>query len=196
MYPVNLAFAFPLTFPQNQWTPEVQIPPATGNFLTVHAVVVSPVSEGTVRLNSTNPFEFPLLDPQFLSSEFDQHTIIHAARLARQFVSSSPWADYVESRTGIIGDTDDDEADLLAAARQATVTIWHPMCTARMAPKGSTDGAIDPDLLVKGVSGLRVIDGAALVSLISWSLLSNVLTFALPAGHPGYAPHGPHLPAR
>lgn len=133
--------------------------------MSINSVVVTPTSTGTVILNSTDPFVFPIMNPNFLSTDFDQHVMIEAIRAARSFVTAAPWQDFIVARTGIVGSAGDSDDDLLAAARKTTVSIWHPVCTARMSPKGASFGVLDPDLLVKGVSGLRVIDGSAIVSL-------------------------------
>jgi choline dehydrogenase-like flavoprotein len=44
--------------------------------------------------------------------------------------------------------------------------VFHPTGTAAMSPKGADWGVVDPDLKVKGVEGLRIVDGSVLVS---WS---------------------------
>ncbi|KAJ7881442.1 aryl-alcohol oxidase [Mycena leptocephala] len=37
-------------------------------------------------------------------------------------------------------------------------TVYHPVGTAGMSPKGATWGVVDPDLSVKGLTGLRIVD--------------------------------------
>jgi choline dehydrogenase-like flavoprotein len=130
--------------------------PATNSLLAV----------GTIRLNTSNPFDFPLMDPNFLSTEFDQFTMLYAVKAARRFVQASPWADFITGRFGVAGSADGDEA-ITAAIRAGVVTIWHPTSTARMSPKGANFGVVDPDLLVKGVSGLRIVDASVFVSRLS-----------------------------
>ena len=44
------------------------------------------------------------------------------------------------------------------------MTIFHPTGTSSMSPVGANWGVVDPDLRVKGVSGLRVADLSVLVS--------------------------------
>ncbi|KAJ7652254.1 hypothetical protein B0H17DRAFT_958015, partial [Mycena rosella] len=43
-------------------------------------------------------------------------------------------------------------------------TIFHPLGSARVSAKGAQAGGVDPDLRVKGIAGLRVVDGSVLVS--------------------------------
>jgi choline dehydrogenase-like flavoprotein len=58
----------------------------------------------------------------------------------------------------------DEELDEYVRANSAT--IFHPVGTAAMSPKGAEWGVVDPDLKVKGVKGLRVVDASVLVSVL------------------------------
>ena len=118
---------------------------------------------GSVTINSTDPFTFPLIDPAFLTSPFDQQVILSAVHAARQFVSQAPWDGYVLSRYGIVGEVETDD-DILAAARTQVVTLDHPTSTAKMSPADASWGVVDSRLRVKGAVGLRVVDASIFVS--------------------------------
>ncbi|KLO19189.1 aryl-alcohol oxidase-like protein [Schizopora paradoxa] len=133
--------------------------PPTGQFLTINSAVVSPTSRGSVTLNSSDPFVFPNIDPNFFATTFDQQVMLQAVKFSRQFVQAQPWAGFVQNRTGPVGDAETDD-DIIAASRQAIVTIFHPTSTARMSPVGANFGVVDPDLLLKGADGLRVVDAS------------------------------------
>nr|ALS87662.1 extracellular aryl-alcohol oxidase-1 [synthetic construct] len=133
--------------------------PATGHFVTINTAVVSPTSVGSVRLASADPFTFPLIDPNFFNTTFDQFAMLSAVKAARAFMTAPPWQGFVASRFGPVGSAETDE-DIIAAARDAIVTIWHPTSTARMSPRHASWGVVDPQLLVKGVSGLRIVDAS------------------------------------
>lgn len=138
--------------------------PATGSYLTINTAVVAPLSVGSLRLASSDPFEFPLIDPNFFSSPFDQRIMLQAVKAARRFVQTSPWNGFVTGRFGPIGSASSD-ADIVSASKDAIVTIWHPTSTAKMTPASSKRGVVDPSLLVKGVSGLRIVDASVFVSV-------------------------------
>jgi len=133
--------------------------PPTGQFLTINSAVVSPTSRGTVTLNSTDPFAFPNINPNFFATEFDQQVMLQAVKFSRQFVQAQPWAGFIQNRTGPVGDAETDDA-IIAASRQAIVTIFHPTSTAGMSPVGANFGVVDPDLLLKGAVGVRVVDAS------------------------------------
>lgn len=125
---------------------------------------------GSVVLNSTDPFAFPSIDPNFFATDFDQQVMLQAVKFARQFVQAQPWAGFVAGRTGPVGDAETDAA-IIAASRQAIVTIFHPTSTAGMSPVGANFGVVDPDLLLKGASGIRVVDASIFVSHAPMNLL-------------------------
>ncbi|TFK33728.1 aryl-alcohol-oxidase from pleurotus Eryingii [Crucibulum laeve] len=131
--------------------------PSTGNFMSITTGVVSPVSRGSVTLATSNPFDSPLIDPGYLTSEFDLFTMKSAVRSAQRFLSAPIWNGYIIAPVNGLENTTTD-AGLEAYIRANTVTIFHPVGTAAMSPRGSSHGVVDPDLLVKGVVGLRVVD--------------------------------------
>lgn len=86
-----------------------------------------------------------------------------AIRSAQRFLTSHAWSDYVLEPFGSLVDAKTD-VELDMYIRDNTATIFHPVGTAAMSPKGAPWGVVDPDLLVKGVSGLRIVDVSILVS--------------------------------
>lgn len=126
-------------------------------------LLLTAATEGSVRLASSDPFTFPLIDPNFFNTTFDEFAMLSAVKAAREFVSSAPWKGFIIDRFGPVGEAETD-AEIIAAARGAIVTIWHPTSTARMSPKNASWGVVDPELFVKGTKGLRVVDASTIVS--------------------------------
>ncbi|KAF9468259.1 aryl-alcohol-oxidase from pleurotus Eryingii [Collybia nuda] len=165
---------FELLF-SNGYSSFVDAPPSTGRYFSVLNTVASPTSRGTVQLRSTDPFEFPIIDPKLLSTDFDISVMIEGAKSARRFIAASVWDDYVIAPFGIQGGLDTDEK-LEQFIRNTTSSEFHPVGTASMSPVGAHWGAVDPDLKLKGVAGLRIVD-------------ASVFPF-LPAAHPQAAVYG------
>ncbi|EKM53057.1 uncharacterized protein PHACADRAFT_99178, partial [Phanerochaete carnosa HHB-10118-sp] len=136
--------------------------PGSGNYFTLNTAVVTPDSVGSVKLNSSNPFAFPLIDPGFFTAPFDVQAMLYAIKAARGFMDSAPWAGIALKRIGIVGQAESDE-DIIAAARATARTIYHPVSTARMSPKNADWGVVDPQLCVKGANGLRIVDASVFV---------------------------------
>lgn len=125
-------------------------------------VLTHSLTGGSVTLASTDPFTFPTINPGLLDSDFDKFTMREAVKAAKRFVTAPAWSDYVIGPApGQFANTDtDDEID--AWVRDTTTTIWHPVGTASMAACNAT-GVVDPDLRVKGVAGVRVVDASVMV---------------------------------
>ena len=104
------------------------------------------------------------MQPNYLSTELDCETTVAGLKLARTIAATHAMKDYTldEYRPGPDARSD---ADLLEFARNHGATIFHPVGTCRM---GSDEQAVlDPQLRVRGVDGLRVIDASAMPTLIS-----------------------------
>ncbi|KAJ7346360.1 aryl-alcohol oxidase [Mycena albidolilacea] len=130
-------------------------PPPEGNFLSVVPVVVSPASRGSVTLNTNDLLADPLINPNHLGSEVDVFIMREAVKSAVRFTTAPAWDDYVLSAVGLNATTD---AEIDAFVRANAATIYHPVGTASMSPRSAAWGVVDPDLRVKGLTGLRVVD--------------------------------------
>ncbi|KAJ7314755.1 aryl-alcohol oxidase [Mycena albidolilacea] len=130
-------------------------PPATGNFVAFIPALVSPTSRGAITLSSSDPLADPLINPNLLGTELDLLLMREATKNAVRFTTAPAWADYVISPVGLDPSTD---ASIESYLRDHVGTIFHPAGSAAMSPKGVSWGVVDPDLSVKGLTGLRVVD--------------------------------------
>ncbi|KAJ6494581.1 alcohol oxidase [Mycena sanguinolenta] len=130
-------------------------PPATGNFMSILPVVVSPASRGSVTLGSNNPLEDPLINPNLLGADVDLVIMREAVKSAIRYTTAPAWDDYVLSTVGL---TDTSDAGIDAYIRANAGTIYHPVGSVAMSPEGASWGALNPDLTVKGLTGIRVVD--------------------------------------
>lgn len=117
-------------------------------------------SGGSITLNSSDPFDKPLINPNLLAEEVDIVVIREAIRASRRFLSAPAWDGYIIAAQE--NATTDDELDALI--RNTSRTVDHPVSTAMMSPYNATWGVVDPDLKVKGVKGLRIVDASVFVS--------------------------------
>ncbi|KAK0494793.1 aryl-alcohol-oxidase from pleurotus Eryingii [Armillaria luteobubalina] len=138
--------------------------PEIGNFLTVLAGVVTPLSEGYVTINSTDPFGDPLIDPAFLTSPFDQYAMVQVINDTQEFLASTPWNGFVLDAYGDLRNATTDDAKL-EYARAFGSNINHPAGTARMSPRNAKWGVVDQELLLKGADGIRIVDASIFPSL-------------------------------
>ncbi|KAF9264148.1 aryl-alcohol oxidase [Marasmius fiardii PR-910] len=128
------------------------------NTIGVAPCLLSPLSRGFVTLNTSNPFDHPFINLNFLDSEFDLFALREGARSARRFMAHPSFNGFLVAPT--TNATTDDELDELIKANAGGAC--HPIGTAMMSPRGANWGVVDPDLRVKGVEGLRVVDASVL----------------------------------
>ncbi|TFK73870.1 alcohol oxidase [Pluteus cervinus] len=130
--------------------------PPTGNFLTIAGADVSPTSHGTITLQSTDPFDAPLIDPNFLATDVDFFVMRQAMRSAQRFISNSAWSTYIIAPS--FNGTTDDELD--AFLRENIQSTFHPIGTAAMSAQDANYGVVNPDLTLRGATGLRIVDAS------------------------------------
>ncbi|KAJ6594355.1 alcohol oxidase [Mycena capillaripes] len=136
--------------------------PPTGNYLGITVAVVSPASRGSLALNTSDPLAPPLINPNLLTSEFDLFVMRYAIRSALRFAAAKSWAGYVIAPPAGVNSTSTDE-ELDEYIRENAGTVFHPVGTASMSPLGAKYGVVNPDLKVKGLTGLRVVDLSVMV---------------------------------
>lgn len=123
-----------------------------------------PQSTGWLHIQSPDPLQDPLIQPRYLAREEDRQAMLEALRLARHIMDQPAIKGYVkrETRPGI--DVQDD-AKLLDYIKAAGQTSWHPIGTCRMGSESSS--VVDPQLRVRGVDRLRVVDSSIMPTMPS-----------------------------
>lgn len=129
-----------------------------------HVCKLRPDSRGTVSLNSSDPTEMPAIDPGFLSDARDLDTMIKGARMTRDILQA-PALDNYRHKEMYGTDTAKTDADWAEHIRARADTIYHPVGTCKM---GVDEMAVvDPQLRVRGLEGLRVVDASVMPTLVS-----------------------------
>ncbi|KAF7375824.1 GMC oxidoreductase [Mycena sanguinolenta] len=130
----------------------------TGNFISFTMVVLTPTSRGSITLQSNNPFDPPLIDPGTLVTDFDRFATRESIKKAYRFVEAPVWKDYIIAPTVNLLNMSTDALDEFI--RNNSSPAAHMVSTAAMSAKDASYGVVNPDLLVKGASGLRIIDAS------------------------------------
>jgi len=131
--------------------------PTQQHRITADVVVLHPQSRGSMRLRSANPADAPRIRLNLFSDPADMATARRGLAAARRIYATRPQADLVAAETAP-GPTVGSDAEIEAYIRRTAGVTQHPVGTARM---GSDERAVvDPQLRVRGVEGLRVIDAS------------------------------------
>lgn len=125
-----------------------------------------PESTGYVRARSADPFEKPIIQPNYLASDIDQRVITGGIKLGRRLFQTEPLAPYFESELSP-GDDVQSDADILNYARGRGTTAFHPMGTCRMGPATDPGAVVDHELKVHGIEGLRIADASIMPTMPS-----------------------------
>ncbi|HBS49536.1 MAG TPA: glucose-methanol-choline oxidoreductase [Rhodobacteraceae bacterium] len=134
-----------------------------GHGFSCHICALRPHSRGRVFLESADPLAAPAIDPNYLGDPRDLETMIKGARMARNILMQEPMDRYRDKELfGIRDGLSDTEWESHIRARADT--IYHPVGTCKM---GVDDMAVvDPELRVRGLEGLRVVDASVMPTLI------------------------------
>lgn len=154
----DIQFHFgPLFFHKHGLTDEEHIAYSLGPCL------IHPESRGTLRLKSADPFDAPLLDPQYLTAEKDMQSLLAGVKLARTIAGQHAFDPYRGEEIYPGTDVQDDAA-LDHYIRDECETLYHPVGTCKM---GTDDTAVvDPELRVRGLDGLRVVDASIMPTVV------------------------------
>ncbi len=145
--------------------------------MTVASWQQRPESKGYVRLRSADPFDAPIIQPNYLDLESDRRVLLAAMKLARRLLKSRPLEPFYEREDFPGPDVKTDE-ELLEAARQRGTTTFHPSGTCRMGPASDPVAVVDDRLRVHGLEGLRVIDASIMPTMLSANLNAATMMIA------------------
>lgn len=116
---------------------------------------------GSVSLDSSDPLGNPNIDMGFFTNDFDILAMVEGIKLTQAFYKAPIWKDYIIEQTSPLANATD--ADLEDFIRNTVFSTQHGVGTAAMSAVNASYGVVNPDLLVKGASGLRIVDGSVMV---------------------------------
>ncbi|KIW93463.1 uncharacterized protein Z519_06068 [Cladophialophora bantiana CBS 173.52] len=136
------------------WLPNFLDPENAQAGTNVFVFALNQKSTGSVRLQSSDPKQPLIFDPNFFSHHFDKRVAVEATRDVLK-VMKSP--EFQNDTLAIDGPKSESEDDILAFWRANSASTWHMMGTARMG-KDEGSAVVDKNFKVFGVENLRVAD--------------------------------------
>ncbi|MEL6567348.1 MAG: choline dehydrogenase [Pseudomonadota bacterium] len=130
---------------------------------TVHACQLRPESRGTITLRSADPFDAPLIDPNYLATEEDKRSLRESVKMCREIFAQSAFDPY-RGPEMVPGAGVQSDVEIDAYIRETGETIYHPVGTVAMG--AGDDSPLDGELRVRGMEGLRVVDASVMPTLI------------------------------
>ncbi|XP_076222089.1 glucose dehydrogenase [FAD, quinone] isoform X2 [Nomia melanderi] len=143
-------------------------------------MLLRPKSKGLIKLRSKNPFDHPLIYPNYFKETEDIATLVEGVKIGvalsrtaafRRFGSELnskqfPGCKHIPMYSDPYWE---------CMIRHYSATIYHPVGTCKMGPYWDPEAVVDPQLRVYGVSGLRVIDASIMPNLVSGNTNAPVI---------------------
>lgn len=140
-------------------------------------VPLRPESRGRLSLRSTDPRAPVRLEMNFMSRDNDLRLMRNGLRLAREVFQQAALKPFAGKEVAPGPDVTSD-ADLDAYARATATTVYHPLGTCKMGAEKDETAVVDPELRVKGVEGLRVVDASVMPDLVGGNINAPVIMIA------------------
>ena len=178
----NLQESTPFLFQEptfNVFGPEPQGPTSyhmelSGTFGSI--VDLRAESRGTVRLQSSNPKDPPVIDPNVLSTTRDVEALVTGLKtILIPFFTSLVNQDLVTEGNFRLSQSDDELRDWVL---QNVGTNHHPTGTCKIGASDDEYAVVDKDLKVFGTSNLRVVDASVFPSTPSANTVASTMTVA------------------
>ena len=153
-------------------------PPHPFPAFTASVCNLRPTSRGSVRIISADPRAHPAIAPNYLSTAEDCKVAADAIRLTRRIVNESAALKLHAPEEFMPGPQYQTEEELVRAAGQIGTTIFHPVGTCKMGRADDATAVVDPQLRVRGIGGLRVIDASVMPDITSGNTNAPTLMIA------------------
>jgi len=157
-------------------------PPSNDGF-TIFPVLMHPKSRGTIRLQSNKPQDPPLIDPKYFSDESDVKTLAEAYQFSRRLVHSKALKDWefqlnsnLLPQCSKFGNYTDQY--IQCHLRHITIPGNSPVGTCRMGGPNDPTAVVDPNLRVRGLKNLRIIDASIIPSAMSGNSFTTQIMIA------------------
>jgi choline dehydrogenase-like flavoprotein len=166
--------------------------------MTILVTLVDVASRGRIRLRSADPRHRAAIDPGYLSDQDgkDLATLLTGVKRAREFATARAMANICDSELAP-GAHNRADAELVQYIQQSLATLYHPVGTCAMGGSARKASVTDPELRVRGVRNLRVVDASVMPTVPRGNTNAPVIALAERAADliAGRAPLAPLDPA-
>jgi choline dehydrogenase-like flavoprotein len=136
-------------------------------------------SEGWLAITTTDPAASPRIQAAYLTDPYDREITVAMHRYLRRFMQRPALAPMILEEREPSRSLETDE-DIIQAYRSQGLPGFHACGTARMGD--FPDAVLDEKLRVRGVAGLRVVDGSIMPTMVSCNTNGPIMASAWHAG--------------
>lgn len=133
-------------------------------------IVQNPRSHGRIKLRSSNPFDDPVIEPNFFADPADVEVILEGVKHAIGISRTEAFAPYGTRLHDVKVpgcETHDFGTDdyWRCAIKHLPAMMNHEIGTAKMGPASDPSAVVDPQLRVHGIDRLRVVDASIMPTM-------------------------------
>lgn len=141
---------------------------------TILPTQVRPLSRGYVRIKNSDPQQVPVIDPKYLSLEEDKKILVAGGKKALEVLEAEAFDSLrIRNHLPVVRNSDD---DWLRYIQEVAECVYHPVGTCKM---GIDEMAVvDPELKVRGIENLRVVDASVMPRISSGNTNAPVIMIA------------------
>ena len=137
-----------------------------------------PTSRGHIRIKSPDPRAHPAITLNYLSTPEDQMIAAQSLRVIRRIITGTQTMQRHSPEEFVPGPGFQSEQELVKAAGNVGTTIFHPVGTCKMGRADDPTAVVEPNLKVRGIERLRVIDASIMPTITSGNTNSPTLMIA------------------
>ncbi|KIW61712.1 hypothetical protein PV05_01802 [Exophiala xenobiotica] len=144
--------------------------------INIGCAIQHPFSHGQISINSSNPMDYPVINPNYLTHPADIHILREGIKIARRLGEAEPLSSSMTKEVwpGSDVSSDDEWDDWL---RNVAFTEYHPSSSCAMMPL-KQGGVVDANLRVYGLANVRVADASVPPTAFSAHLMSSTYGIA------------------
>ncbi|KAJ5450942.1 Glucose-methanol-choline oxidoreductase [Penicillium cf. griseofulvum] len=137
----------------------------------ITAAIQHPFSHGRIYINSSDPMDYPVIDPNYLANPADAELLLEGIKLARKIGETNPMSKSLTNETSPGSSVQSDE-EWVEWLRKSAGTEFHPSSSCAMLPE-KQGGVVDANLRVYGLTNVRVADASIIPISLSTHLMSS-----------------------
>ena len=130
---------------------------------TLCPTLLYPQSKGQITLRSKNPFEPPIIQPNYLENQQDLETLLAGVKISRQILQQQALEEFRDEEI-LPGSQLQSNEDFSNFIRGTAESLYHPVGTCKMG--NDPMSVVNSKLLVHGIEGLRVVDASIMPNII------------------------------
>ncbi|MEM6402560.1 MAG: GMC oxidoreductase, partial [Cyanobacteria bacterium P01_D01_bin.116] len=130
---------------------------------TLCPTLLYPQSKGKITLRSKNPFEPPVIQPNYLSKQHDLETLLAGVKISRQILQQKAF-DTFRGEEIVPGLEIQSNEEIDTFIRNTVESLYHPVGTCKMGSDSMS--VVDSKLQVHGIERLRVVDASIMPNII------------------------------